>query len=164
MSEEQKKQIKSIHFKTKSLQPPVCSYQKEFIWLGRRYQTWTAFQRKIHRRRESRPKTRKRWLPFPKRWSCNQNSSKVDYNFIFFKKKISIVWTIVKEVGNRLLEGQDLISTPLPVIIFEKRSLLERICDHWCRIDLLSKAASMSKIIIKVVLIFIRKQRSSWKI
>ena len=39
---------------------------------------------------------------------------------------------LLQSVGKKLMEGKGIVGISLPVRIFEKRSMIERICDLWC--------------------------------
>lgn len=41
------------------------------------------------------------------------------------------MWTIVKEVGNSILDGRDLSTLTLPIDLFEPCSFLEKMCVSW---------------------------------
>ena len=43
----------------------------------------------------------------------------------------SVVWTILKEVGNSILDGRDLSTLTLPIDLFEPCSFLEKMCVSW---------------------------------
>lgn len=58
-----------------------------------------------------------------------------------------VIWDVVKNLGNSLLEGKDLVNTTLPVYIFEKRSFLERMTDNWGCIHMLSEAKGKSPLL-----------------
>ena len=49
---------------------------------------------------------------------------------------------LVKSMAMNLLEGKDLVSVSLPVIIFDARSFLERLTDNWSSLDFATSAAS----------------------
>lgn len=42
-----------------------------------------------------------------------------------------VVWTILKEVGNSILDGRDLSTLTLPIDLFEPCSFLEKMCVSW---------------------------------
>jgi hypothetical protein len=48
----------------------------------------------------------------------------------------------MKDVGERLVKGKDVVGISLPVKIFESRSTLERICDNWAFMPIYIKAAT----------------------
>jgi len=47
------------------------------------------------------------------------------------KRQRGIAWEVVKGLGNSILEGKELVSTTLPIHLFEPRSFLERLTDIW---------------------------------
>jgi len=47
------------------------------------------------------------------------------------KRQRGIAWEVVKGLGNSILEGKELVSTTLPIHLFEPRSFLERLTDVW---------------------------------
>jgi len=47
------------------------------------------------------------------------------------KRQRGIAWEVVKSLGNSILEGKELVSTTLPISLFEPRSFLERLTDIW---------------------------------
>lgn len=54
-----------------------------------------------------------------------------------------IILEVMKRAGKQLIEGKNIIGVSLPVRIFEPRSTLTRLCDHWGTGGLyLNKAAS----------------------
>ena len=46
-------------------------------------------------------------------------------------------------MGRKLMEGRGIVAISLPVRIFEKRSLIERICDLWCTGPLFLRKAAL---------------------
>lgn len=54
-----------------------------------------------------------------------------------------VIWDIVKNIGNALLEGKELVNTALPVYIFEPRSFLERLTDNFGHLYLLTEASML---------------------
>eukprot|EP01103_Thecamoeba_quadrilineata_P019714 TRINITY_DN8109_c0_g1_i1.p1 TRINITY_DN8109_c0_g1~~TRINITY_DN8109_c0_g1_i1.p1 ORF type:complete len:366 (-),score=67.74 TRINITY_DN8109_c0_g1_i1:58-1155(-) len=53
-----------------------------------------------------------------------------------------VVWDVLKQLGNNLTQGHNIINISLPVKIFEPRSYLERLVDAWCYAPIfLNKAA-----------------------
>lgn len=60
------------------------------------------------------------------------------------KRQRGIAWEVVKGLGNSILEGKELVSTTLPINLFEPRSFLERLTDLWAYAPrYLSKAADI---------------------
>lgn len=47
------------------------------------------------------------------------------------QRQRGVVWTIVKEVGNSILDGRDLSTLTLPIDLFEPCSFLEKMCVSW---------------------------------
>lgn len=43
-----------------------------------------------------------------------------------------IFYDIIKRAGKTLMEGKGIVGISLPVKIFEKRSMVEKMCDLWC--------------------------------
>ncbi len=56
-----------------------------------------------------------------------------------------VVTHVVKQLGANVMEGKSIINISLPVSIFEPRSFLQRMCDHWSYAPLYLNKAAMSK-------------------
>jgi len=48
------------------------------------------------------------------------------------KAQRGVVWEFLKTIGQKIMQGADLMGTPFPVYINEPRSYLEMLCDGWC--------------------------------
>lgn len=56
------------------------------------------------------------------------------------------IWSFLKQLGTRLWrEGVNLTRVSLPVVLFEPRSFLQRLCDNWAEVGLLHQAAEKVK-------------------
>ncbi|KAN0014925.1 hypothetical protein ACTFIU_001245 [Dictyostelium citrinum] len=58
------------------------------------------------------------------------------------KKQRGVCWSLVKSVGNSIIEGKELTSTCLPIELFEARSFLEKVTDTMAFGPLYLKAAA----------------------
>eukprot|EP00472_Partenskyella_glossopodia_P014679 CAMPEP_0197522730 /NCGR_PEP_ID=MMETSP1318-20131121/7817_1 /TAXON_ID=552666 /ORGANISM="Partenskyella glossopodia, Strain RCC365" /LENGTH=370 /DNA_ID=CAMNT_0043075195 /DNA_START=185 /DNA_END=1297 /DNA_ORIENTATION=+ len=57
----------------------------------------------------------------------------------------TVVTHMIKTLGKNIMEGKSVISVSLPVTIFESRSFLERMTDHWAFAPLYLNKAAQSK-------------------
>jgi len=67
-------------------------------------------------------------------WECNERHKDGGLHFkdeVELKRQRGIAWEVVKGLGNSILEGKELVSTTLPIHLFEPRSFLERLTDLW---------------------------------
>ena len=55
----------------------------------------------------------------------------------------SVVWELIKQIGQNLTSGTSLTSITLPINISEPRSYLEMVADGWCYAPLFLKQASV---------------------
>eukprot|EP01103_Thecamoeba_quadrilineata_P012075 TRINITY_DN3028_c0_g1_i3.p1 TRINITY_DN3028_c0_g1~~TRINITY_DN3028_c0_g1_i3.p1 ORF type:complete len:132 (-),score=18.65 TRINITY_DN3028_c0_g1_i3:856-1215(-) len=65
-----------------------------------------------------------------------------------------VVWELLKQLGNNITQGHNILNVSLPVKIFEPRSYLERLVDAWIYAPVfLTKAANTTDPIERLKLV-----------
>jgi hypothetical protein len=64
------------------------------------------------------------------------------HNLEELESQSGIVFDFIKRAGKTIIEGRGIVAVSLPVKIFEKRSIVEKICDLWCTGPIFLKRAA----------------------